>query len=189
MSASDIQRWNSKYARYLNPDEQPGFIVDDLLCDHEALFAGEGSALDIAAGVSGNALWLASRGYRTTAVDGSGTAMQLLAAEALARELDVITVARDLDDYKIEANSFDVICVFRFLERGLFADIARALKPGGLLVYQTFNANHLQSKPGFNPDYVLAFNELNEAFPGLEVVINDQTANSTRYIGRQSGPA
>ena len=60
-------------------------------------------------------------------------------------------------------DSFDAIVVARFLERALCPAIAAALRPGGVLFYQTFTAGLA------NPDYLLGPNELLALFPTLAV--------------------
>ena len=54
-----------------------------------------------------------------------------------------------------KTESFDVIVVSRFLERRLFPYLAAALKPQGLLFYQTFTAVKAKDAGPNNPDYLL----------------------------------
>jgi len=186
MSDADIKRWEDRYARYASGEKTPAFNTDSLLLDHAALFNGDGNAIDIASGVSGNVLWLAEQGYAAKALDGSATSLSILEREAQRRGITIDVDAADLDDWLWPTDQFDVVCVFRYLNRNLFEAMGTSLRPGGLLVYQTFNQNHLIEKPNFNPSYVLADNELNDAFKDLEVIVNDQTGPSTRYIGRKA---
>jgi len=185
MADADIARWEARYTRYTSGEKTPSFNTDSLLLDHAALFNGDGRAIDIASGVSGNALWLAEQGYAVTALDCSRTGLSILGQEAQARGINLDTQVADLDDWKWPVDHFDVVCVFRYLNRDLFREIGQSLRTGGLLVYQTFNQNHLVDKPNFNPHYVLADNELNDAFNEFEVIVNDQTGSSTRYISRK----
>ena len=60
--------------------------------------------------------------------------------------------------------SFDVIVVSRFLDRQLCPAIAAALKPDGVLFYQTFVYGLS------NPDFMLAQNELLSLFCQLQVL-------------------
>lgn len=186
MSDADVERWEERYAQYLSGEKTAQFEPDDLLADHSALFPGNGKALDVATGLGANALWLAEQGYATSAVDCSNTGLSILQTEAERRNVEVTTHAVDLDRWVWPDNEFDVVCVFRFLNRDIFASIQQSLKPGGLLVYQTFNQNFLKDKPSFNPSYVLGDNELNEVFDSFEIIVNDQTGKSTRYIARKS---
>ncbi|WP_240905903.1 hypothetical protein [Thiorhodococcus mannitoliphagus] len=47
--------------------------------------------------------------------------------------------------------------------------MAAALRPGGLLLYQTFSREAVTDRGPSNPDYRLAPNELLRLFPGLIV--------------------
>ena len=73
--------------------------------------------------------------------------------------------------YRRPPSSFDVIVVSQFLHRPLCVALINALKPGGLLFYQTFNI-HRQPKhrPG-NPAYLLSSNELLSLFSSLTIRI------------------
>lgn len=64
-------------------------------------------------------------------------------------------------------DSFDVIVVSRFLERALCPAIAAALRPGGLLFYQTFVRDDVGAHGPANPAYRLERNELLRLFPQL----------------------
>jgi hypothetical protein len=55
-----------------------------------------------------------------------------------------------------------------FLHRDSCRQLAAALKPGGLLFYQTFNTDN-QEGP-CNPKFVLQRNELLALFAGLEII-------------------
>jgi SAM-dependent methyltransferase len=83
--------------------------------------------------------------------------------------------------------AFDLIVVVRYLERALFPWIASALAPGGRLFYLTFNRGRLASRPGFNPDYLLADGELQAAFPGLQRLAGEEGEESSWLIARRPG--
>ena len=88
---------------------------------------------------------------------------------AAAQSLAVRARAADLSAADWPRATFDVVVVVRFLERALCDAIAAALRPGGLLFYQTFTRE--RSGPGpSNPDFLLAPGELLGLFPGLQTV-------------------
>lgn len=171
MSDADAERWNAKYA---NRDDVGD--ADPWLTDHaDRLIAGVKTggeprhALDLACGLGANALYLAELGYATTALDISETALSLVAETARQRGLAITTRACDLDTWRSN-NQYDVISVFRYLDRRLFPRIIAALAPGGLLFYQTFNALHLNTHPQFNADFVLQPGELAASFSSLTII-------------------
>ena len=71
---------------------------------------------------------------------------------------------------------FDVIVVSRFLDRTLSDAIIGALKPDGLLFYQTFTREKTSPKPPNNPDYLLTENELLALFSPLRVIFYRENA-------------
>lgn len=150
----------------------------------------EGTALDLACGRGRHALLLAKQGHAVTAVDWSGAALESLEAEARARKLEVrrpveaggarIVAAHELGIHLVRANlediqlaeaAFSVIVCVQYLQRSLFAQIERALRPGGVLLFETFTRAQLSYAGGpRNPAYLLELEELRTAFPGLEVL-------------------
>ena len=73
---------------------------------------------------------------------------------------------RDVTARPPEPESFDVIVVAHFLHRPLFPALAAALRPGGLLFYETWAGAYAGRGPQ-NPEYRLKLGELAGAFPGL----------------------
>ncbi len=67
--------------------------------------------------------------------------------------------------------SCGAILVFRFLFRPLAPEIETLLRPGGLLLYETFTV-HQRELPGGprNAAFLLADDELPALFPGLEIL-------------------
>jgi SAM-dependent methyltransferase len=70
-----------------------------------------GRALDLACGEGRNALWLAEKGWRATAVDFSSVAVAKGRAVAESRGLDVTWVAADLLDYEPERGGYDAVLI------------------------------------------------------------------------------
>jgi len=152
--------------RYLEADYH-GLRPCCALSDNSHLLPERGRALDLAAGLGVNALFLAKQGLDTAAWDLSSRALDHLVTEARQRGLSIDVEARDLTDSPPSANSFDVIVVSHFLERSLCPVIEEALMPGGLLFYQTWTAEKSCSDGPTNPDFLLGEGELLELFPNL----------------------
>jgi len=135
-----------------------------VLTDNAHLLPDQGRALDLACGLGGNAMFLAERGLETIGWDFSSVAIQRMGAAAGSRGLQIEGAARDVLERPPEPQSFDVICVSHFLERALTRDLIHALRPGGLLFYQTFTRACTQQAGPRNPAYRLADNELLHLF-------------------------
>ena len=162
---TDIELREKWDRRYDEAPQVPGAL--EVLIENLHLLPVQGTALDLACGLGGSGLLLARRGLQAWAWDLSPVAIETLAknAEALPLRAEV----RDVVENPPEPERFDVICVGHFLDRALCSRIAEALKPGGLLFYQTFSLERVdESGPG-NPRYRLAPNELLELFPQLLV--------------------
>lgn len=94
-----------------------------------------GTALDAGAGEGGDALWLAARGWRVTAVDVARTALDRGAAEAARRGLDVTWEQADLRTWTPPARYDLVTSHYMHAEttRG-WAWLADAVAPRGTLL-------------------------------------------------------
>ena len=126
VSESQIEKWNRRYRE--GHDDLPiplPFVVDALS------EAAPGTALDIACGTGRHAIWLAERGWRVTAIDGSEVAIGQLRERAPQVEAAVADI--EAPGFIVEG-SFDVVIDTFFLHRPLFAQIRRVVKPGGLAV-------------------------------------------------------
>lgn len=128
-------------------------------------------ALDVACGTGRNALLLAQHGWRVLGVDISPVALGIAQQEARAQGVDLNLVALNLDQWTLPHAHFDLICVFRFLDRSLCAPLAAALKPGGTLIYETFTITQRAYEGGPRADaFLLQPGELPMLFPALAVL-------------------
>ena len=176
--------WDEKYrlAAAANPAE-PASIVRELLP-----LLPRGPALDIACGTGRHALLLAARRQHVTAVDWSGTGLDLLEARARTEGIPIRRISRpehivkhlhggidlvqaDLGQLELPENSFGLILCIQYLQRSLFSRLQRALREGGVLLFETFTQAQLEFDGGpRNPEYLLKSGELRNAFPVLRVL-------------------
>ncbi len=160
------QKWNARYQ-----DADPAASRPcEVLKTFAYLLPPEGRALDLACGLGGNACLMAGHGLETSAWDVSPVAIDRLRAHAESENLPIEAKVRDVQKEPPESDAFDVIVVAYFLERDLAAAIEQALKPGGLLFYQTWTREAVDDRGPGNPAFRLAPNELLRLFPGLRVV-------------------
>ena len=130
-----------------------------------------GRVLDLAAGTGREAVFLALHGFDVEAMDNDRGI--LVRAEALAARngVGIRATVRNLErrDPALPAEAYEVITVFRFLHRPLFPAIARALVPGGFLVYETYRRGQERFGRPKHPRFLLDDGELSSSFPDLEV--------------------
>jgi SAM-dependent methyltransferase len=137
--------------------------------DWAHLVAAGGAVLDVASGAGRHARFFASLGHPVTAIDRDAAALDALRDEPLVTPLEA-----DLEGaaWPLPADAkFAAVVVTNYLHRPLFAQLLRALAPGGVLVYETFaQGNESVGKPS-NPAFLLAPGELLERVHGqLRVV-------------------
>lgn len=166
MTGSDAGKWNDRYegAGYQTP------VAAGVLDNFTHLLPGHGTALDAACGRGGNAVVLARHGLDTQAWDISSAALQLVKQAAIEAKVHIKTRERDISLQPPDPGSFDVICISRFLDRNLAKPLSAALKPGGLIFYQTFTRDKVDTTGPGNPDYLLMTNELLQMFADLVIV-------------------
>ncbi|MFZ1389659.1 MAG: methyltransferase domain-containing protein [Thiolinea sp.] len=140
--------------------------------------ASEG--LDLACGAGRDLIYLAQQGWQMTGVDWSEDSIARVQQLALSQDLTITTLLRDLETDtqplpELKPESFGLICVARYLHRPLFPLIGELLKPGGVIIYQTFMQgceNTAIGRPR-NPKFLLAPNELAEQFQGFGPLLDE----------------
>jgi SAM-dependent methyltransferase len=123
-----------------------------------------GETLDLACGGGRHARLLAALGHPVLAVDRDAQAL------AQAAGPGITTLQHDLEAegsvWPFAPGRFAGVNVTNYLHRPLFAHLAQALAPGGILIYETFAlGNERFGKPS-NPAFLLAPGEL------LDVAMN-----------------
>ncbi|MBZ5608519.1 MAG: methyltransferase domain-containing protein [Acidobacteriia bacterium] len=126
-----IEEWDRRYRAGEQVFETPSALVERF-----AASLPPGAALDLACGPGRNALYLAGRGWRVTAVDGSPVAIDLLRQRARGQKLDIDARVADLErgEFEIPASAYDLICDCYYLQRSLIPAMQRGLSPGGMAI-------------------------------------------------------
>lgn len=70
----------------------------------------------------------------------------------------------------LKGKCFSAIMVFRYLHRPLFDQIKKAIKPGGLIIYETFTQQQAEFGRPKNPDFLLKSGELVDIFSDWEIL-------------------
>jgi tellurite methyltransferase len=144
----------------------------DWLTSHAALLPARGDALDLACGGGRHAMWLARQGLRVTAVDRSEAAIAAVAAAAREQALSIDARVIDLEqpDASLGREAYDIIVGVHYLHRALFPAIEQALRPGGILMYETFTRAQARRGRPTNPAFLLEPGELRRLTSGLIVI-------------------
>lgn len=162
-----MNKWDQRYSHAGAPGD-PSYVLREF----SYLLPHAGSVLDLACGLGADALFLAQRALMVSAWDSSRIAIEKLQQFARDKGFAITAQCRDVSAEPPPPSSFDVIVVSHFLERELCPAIAAALKPGGLLFYQTFCVEKVDAGHGpGNPDFLLQKNELLRLFDSLRIVV------------------
>ena len=89
---------------------------------------------------------------------------------ALKRRLSIQVEVRDVTANPPVPESFDVIVVSHFLDRDIIPALIEAVKPDGLIYYQTFTRQRVSDRGPQRAEFRLAQQELLQLFSGLQVL-------------------
>jgi len=153
MAIADKERWDEKHSKNMMPQ-----IPIKLVSDYAKLATGT-QALDIACGNGRHSKYLASLGFEVHALDISSVAIEQLQGIPHIHAKQV-----DFDTYTLETNKYDLIICTYFLERKLFPQMIKALKPNGIILMETFLHHEDNKRTPSNPAFRLNEGELEAYF-------------------------
>jgi len=141
-------------------------LIPDIVRDFWG-HAPAGPDLDIACGTGAVSLYLAGKGFQVDAVDISDVAL----AKFARQHPGIRVICVDLDVFDLPVARYSLIVNLLYLNRRLFPQIISALKPGGLLIFETFmQSSDKALDRGFKREYLLQANELRDAFATLDIL-------------------
>ena len=159
----DKERWNIRHV------EKPMRHNVEPILEKYIERAKVGEALDIACGTGRNTHFMAQKGFLVDAVD--------LSDYALSQIKDMATITKieaDLDSYNLAFGKYDLIVNINYLNRRFYPQIKEALKPEGIVIFETFIVAHGDFKNPANPEFLLRKNELLHAFIGLDIIYYEE---------------
>lgn len=171
------ERWNQKYRErpgvWMIPDPFLPRVFSEYILP---LFPHGGSALDLAGGAGRHSIWLAQQGWDVTLMDISETGVEQARQNAGPLASHIHFVIDDLTRFQasqtqLEAG-FEVVMAFFYLERNIFSEMVKAVRPGGLLVYKTLTSAQAKLPTGGpkTPAHLLNPGELLQMADGLQVL-------------------
>jgi len=180
---TNVCEWDERHREAAqNAPAEPASIVSEWLP-----LLPDGPALDLACGTGRNTVLLGTARHWVTAIDWSGAALDILENRARKAKMHVTRadaaemgasrvrgirlIQANLEEVHLPEFAFSLILCLQFLQRSLFSEMARALRPGGMLLFETFTRAQLNYSGGpRNPAHLLEPGELREAFPELDVL-------------------
>lgn len=159
------EKWNDRY-RAATGELQASLVLQE----NQHLLPQTGRALDLACGLGGNSILLAEQGLNVDAWDIADVAIAALQELASRRQLPIQAAVRDIESNPPHPDTYDVIVVSYYLNRDLVPALIQALKPGGLIYYQTFTRQRISGRGPRREEFRLDDQELLHLFSGLQVL-------------------
>ncbi|RJP52489.1 MAG: class I SAM-dependent methyltransferase [Anaerolineaceae bacterium] len=163
MPHPDALRWDERYSR-----ETERFALRaprHLLTSHLDLLPPNGLILDAACGTTSTGRYLAAHGWRVIALDVSNAALRLARQKVKKDASPVSFAVMDMVNPWLPESHFDVILNFYFLSRPIIPTYRQALKPGGLLFFETY-----LREPHANAERYLESQELRRFFDDWDIL-------------------
>jgi 2-polyprenyl-3-methyl-5-hydroxy-6-metoxy-1,4-benzoquinol methylase len=189
---SSKAKWNERYHAATD-----GLKASQVLKENLHLLPDHGRALDLACGLGANAILLAQQGLEVDAWDIADVPVAALQDVALKQQLSIQAKERDVEAHPPQPATFDVIVVSYFLDRDIIPALIQALKPDGLIYYQTFIQQRVSDRGPQREKFRLADQELLHLFSGLQVLFYREEGrvgdvrkgfrDEAMFIGRKKG--
>ena len=153
------------------PEEANRLLLDKLVLladmDHSL------PVLDLACGTGRNGLFLARHGIPVVFADISATALDVVRQHIVEDALPGQVWQVDLEQVETKPFSdqnFSAVIGFRYLHRPLFPALKNSVRPGGLVVYETFTVENRRFGKPNNPNFLLRNGELKSVFQDWEII-------------------
>jgi tellurite methyltransferase len=82
----------------------------------------------------------------------------------------VVPVAAELEEILIQPGKYDLVVNINFLDRALVPTLKQALKPAGMMLFETFLVDQATLGHPRNPAYLLEHYELHSMLDGFELI-------------------
>lgn len=166
-----LKKWEDCYKDADIATATPASVLEN----NVHLLSHHGQALDLACGRAGNAQLLATKNFQVDAFDLSPNVINAL------KQYDQTSINPQVwnsEEDTLKISYYDVIVVSYFLQRDLFPTIIQALKPKGLLFYQTWSQESVDSSGPRNPNFRLRQGELLSHCNGMRIILYQEEGNT-----------
>jgi len=182
------EKWNRKYG---DAGRKPSTHPPEFLVSHAGevlkMLPEHPRVLDLAAGAGRNSIYLAERECHVLAVDFALEGLRHCVRQASISGVHVQAISADLKTFVFPVCRYDLLMNFFFLQREIFPAMVDALKPGGLLLFETYTSHHQAVHKGHSmrQEFLLKPGELQMSFPELITVFDEETATTARLIAQK----
>ncbi|MCS6873549.1 MAG: class I SAM-dependent methyltransferase [Pyrinomonadaceae bacterium] len=143
--------------------------------------------LSLCEGEGRNAVFMATKGHRVTAVDSSKVGLEKARRLAAEKGVEIETVLSDVTLYEIDKNKWDaVVSIFGHLppksRRKVHRSAVEGLKPFGVFILEAYSPRQLQYGTGGpkDPELLYEIEDLKEDLSGLEFEIAREVVREVR---------
>lgn len=175
-------RWNARYSDFGNMKmRNPRELLQTWLPE----LPTHGLALDVAAGAGRHSFALAAHGLSVHAVDISIEGLKLLNEKKLPN-MNIQPIVLNLEQRWLPKATYQVIVNFLYLERCIWPELRRQLKPGGWLIMETFTVDQLKfpHKKHIRRDFLLEHDELKDSFSDWDILFYEEGLHKKNYSAR-----
>jgi SAM-dependent methyltransferase len=167
--------WDQRYS-------EPGFAYgtapnEFLAANAERYIPANGDVLCLGDGEGRNAVFLARIGFRVTGVDGSAVGLEKARALAEQNGVEIQTVVADLAQFDLGALRWDgIVSIWchtpSALRTRLHHSVVAALRPGGVLLLESYRPEQLEYRTGGPPiaDMTMTLAGARVELAGLELL-------------------
>ena len=164
--------------RYGEPGLAYGTEPNEFLAANAARhLPAKGEILSLGEGEGRNAVFLAGLGFRVTGVDSSGVGLEKARVLAEKQGVRIQTVVADLGTFDLGVERWDgIVSIWchtpSALRTRLHRSVVAALRPGGVLLLESYTPAQLEYKTGGPPtaDYLMTLAAAREELAGLELL-------------------
>ena len=147
------------------PDSHGAQAPSQWIARFAHLVRPQGQVLDIACGLGRHMRMFHAKNHDVTGIDKAQAAIDAVANLGPAIQADI-----ENGPWPLPGQQFDAVVVTNYLWRPLWPQILDSVKPGGLLLYETFaQGNEAFGKPS-RADFLLAPGELLQVCNGWQII-------------------
>lgn len=168
-----LPNWDERYG---SDEFVFGTEPNDFLREVAGQIPPNSEVLCLADGEGRNGVYLATHGHRVTAIDQSKVGLTKAQNLAGQRQVELETIVADLAAYDLGLGRWDCIVSIFFhippaLQQVIYPKVIAALKPGGVLILESYIPRQLEFKTGGPPtaENMLTAEIAERAFASLNI--------------------